>query len=167
VRIGAPIDAADEAVAEIARPLIAAAQARDIAALLDARPALALRLGADGVHLDGAGLDAEALVKLYRATRNALGEDAILGALCPPERHAAMEIAELDAAYVGFAGPDLDALIAWWGEMMTTPCVAFGSFTPETAAALARSGADFLAPGAEIWRESSALAALGAAIRAG
>jgi thiamine-phosphate pyrophosphorylase len=165
--IAAPEGAGDAAVADLARPLIAAAQSRDIAALLGGRPALAKALGADGVHLDGAGMSSDALLRLYREARKTLPEDAILGALCPPERHAAMELAEAGADYVGFAGPAATELIAWWGEMMTTPCIAFGRFDAGTARELAKAGADFLAPDPAAWTTPDLLPALAAAIRAG
>ncbi len=35
--------------------------------------------------------------------------------------------------------------------MMTVPCVAFGRFDPAAATALARDGADFIAPEPEVW----------------
>ena len=164
--IAAPAEAKDAAVAEIAKPLIAAAQSRDIAALLSGRAELARELGADGIHLDGTAMEADALLRTFRWARKTLGDDAIVGALCPPERHAAMEIAEADAAYVGFAGPEIPELIGWWGEMMTTPCIAFGSFTPESAGALAKSGADFIAPDPAIWQDPDALRRLAAALNA-
>jgi thiamine monophosphate synthase len=54
--------------------------------------------------------------------------------------------------------------------MMTVPCIAFGRIEPATAAALARDGADFIAPEPDAWSgvdPSTALAALQTAIRAG
>jgi thiamine-phosphate pyrophosphorylase len=170
--IAAPADATDEAVRTIADPLIRGAQEKDVAALLAGRAALAKSLGADGVHLDLRAANAGDALRAYRDARKTLAEDAIVGALCPPERHLAMEVAEAGADYVGFdiAAPEAVAAIAWWGEMMTVPCVAFGPVTPETAAALAASGADFIAPEPELWSgvdPAGTLAALQAAIRAG
>jgi thiamine-phosphate pyrophosphorylase len=157
-------------VKAIAEPLVRAAQSRDVAALLSGRAALAKALGADGVHLDlrNAG-DA---MRLYRDARKLLAEDAIVGAACPPERHLAMEVAEAGADYVGFdlAAPEAAATIAWWGEMMTVPCIAFGAIDAATARALAKNGADFIAPEPALWSRvdpANELAALGAAIRAG
>lgn len=168
--IAAPHDARDEDVRAIAEPLIRAAQARDAAALLSGRAALAKTLGADGVHLDlRSTSDA---MRLYREARKVLAEDAIVGAACPPERHLAMEVGEAGADYVGFdlAAPEAAATIAWWGEMMTVPCIAFGSIDATMARELAKSGADFIAPEPELWSRvdpAGELEALGAAIRAG
>jgi thiamine-phosphate pyrophosphorylase len=170
--IDALADASDAAVADIARPLNEIAQARGIATLLPARPALAKSLGVDGVHLDLRHQDEATALHSFREARKAIGPDAILGALCGAERHIAMEVAELDADYVGFA---LDAsetleLLAWWGEIMTTPCVAFGAVAPEQARALAAAGADFIALPAGLWNTpdpASDLAQLQAAIGPG
>jgi thiamine-phosphate pyrophosphorylase len=164
--IDAPLDAGDEAVGEIARPVNDLAQSRGVATLLPARAPLAQRLRVDGVHLDLRSLDESAALRTYRDVRKTLGPDAIVGALCAPERHMAMEIAELDADYVGFAD-DAD-LIAWWAEMMNIPCIAFGVSGPDEARALAASGADFIAPSAAIWSQAdpaSGIALLGNALR--
>ena len=170
--IASAVGDSDADLAKIAQPLIRAAQARDIAALLAGRPALAKELGADGVHLDLRGASPAEGQRACRDARKASADDAIVGAICPPERHLALEIAEDGADYVGFdfAAPDAAEVIAWWGEMMTVPCVAFGRIDPTAAAALARSRADFIAPEPVVWISvdpASDLAALQAAIRAG
>jgi thiamine-phosphate pyrophosphorylase len=174
--ITAPADARDEDVRAIAEPLIRAAQARDVAALLSGRAGLAKTLGADGVHLDLRAVSPGDAMRAYRDTRKTLAEDAIVGALCPPERHLAMELGEAGADYVGFdlAAPEAAETLAWWGEMMTVPCIAFGAIDPALAAELARTGADFIAPEPDAWSRvdaasgsGGALAALQAAIGAG
>jgi len=170
--IAAPIQADNDAVAEIARPLIRVAQMRDVAALVPDRATLAKNLGADGVQVDLRSLSTAEAVRAYRNARKELAGDAIVGAFCPPERHLAMEVAEAGADYVGFdlATSDAVEVIAWWGEMMTVPCVAFGRMDSTRAGALARSGADFVAPEPELWSgvdPAGDLAALQAAIRTG
>jgi thiamine-phosphate pyrophosphorylase len=170
--IAVPVDARDEDIGAIAQPLIRAAQSLDVAALLFGRPPLAKTLGADGVHLDLRASSIDDAMRVYRYARKTLAEDAIVGIACPPERHLALEVAEAGADYVGFdlGAPDAAETIGWWGEMMTVPCIAFGQFDPATATALARNGADFIAPEPEVWNRvdpASDLAALQAAIRSG
>jgi thiamine-phosphate pyrophosphorylase len=170
--IDAPQDAADNALTEIARALNQIAQACGVATLLPGRAALAQRLGTDGVHLDLRALDEAAALRTYRDARKALGADAIVGALCPAGRHLAMEVAELDADYVGFGldAAETPELIAWWAEMMNTPCVAFGVTEPEQARVLAGDGADFIAVSAALWTSpdpARQLEQLQAAIRSG
>lgn len=170
--IDAPQDVADNAVAEAARPLNEIAQARGVATLLPARATLAQKIRSDGVHLDLRTLDDASALRTYRDTRKTLGADAIVGALCPAGRHMAMEIAELDADYVGFGldAAETPELIAWWAEMMNTPCVAFGAVEPEQARRLAGSGADFIAVSPTLWGASDPagqLEQLQVAIRSG
>ena len=42
-------------------------------------------------------------------------------------------------------------LTAWWGEIMTVPCVGTGCATARDAARLAAAGADFIALGTVAW----------------
>jgi thiamine-phosphate pyrophosphorylase len=170
--IAAPAELRDDDLAALARPLIRVAQMRDAAALLAGRPALAKTLGADGIHLDLRTLSAVDALRAYRDARKALGDEAIVGTGCPPERHLAMEVAEAGADYVGFdfAAAETLEVIAWWGEIMTVPCVAFGRVDAAAAEALSRNGADFVAPEPELWSRvdpAGELATLQAAIRAG
>ena len=155
--IDAPDTADEQALEALARPLLPLAQSRNVAVLLANRAALARRLGADGVHLDARKMELDAALRAYHEARRIVGEDGIVGAVCPPERHTAMELAEAGANYVGFdcAGPEGADLIAWWAEMMTTPCIAFGSFGATEARALADSGTDFLAPEAAAWTDDN------------
>jgi thiamine-phosphate pyrophosphorylase len=42
-------------------------------------------------------------------------------------------------------------ILSIWQEVMSTPCVAIGGITVETAAALAAAGADFIAVSSGVW----------------
>jgi thiamine-phosphate pyrophosphorylase len=156
--IDAPSDAHDDAIAEVARPLNEMAQSRGIATLLPGRASLAQHLRVDGVHLDLSALDENTAMRIYRDARKALGPDAIVGALCAAGRHMALELAELDADYVGFAvdAAETPDLIAWWAEVMNAPCVAFGAADLEQAQASAASGADFIALSPALWNSPNA-----------
>jgi thiamine-phosphate pyrophosphorylase len=164
VLIASPEGAGDEALSAIAKPLIEVVQQRDAAALIGGRPELAKQLQADGVHLDLRDQEPNDGLRLYRHIRKTLGDDAIVGALCPAERHAAMELAEAGAEYVGFdaAAPEARETIAWWGEMMTVPCIAFNTTDIGMARVLAASGADFIAPDRTLWNGDDPIGAIGA-----
>lgn len=144
------------------RPL---AQERGIAFLLQDQAALAAETGCDGVHLGDPAA--------YGATRQRLGEDAIVGVGCGTSRHEAMTAAEKHADYVAFGAPepalrkaDLE-LLSWWQDLMTVPCVAFGADSPEESAAFAAAGADFVAVSAAVWvNPESAPAGLSACAQA-
>ena len=146
----------DEGFARKGAPLIAAAQAQDIAVLLEDRPALIPASGADGLHLT-LGEKQKSPVK---ELRRRFGDDVILGAGCGHSRHLAMTAGEEGADYIGFGslpegGDDGEVadpeIIAWWEAVMTPPQVAFGARTLEGARTLAAAGPDFLAVEPALW----------------
>ena len=134
------------------------AQAEGVAVLARDRIELVKQLGLDGVHLS---MSEHGGADVARA-RAALGRDSIVGASAGLSRHLAMTLAELGADYVGIetaaetggeADPAARALelagqlefVGWWAEVIEVPGVAFGAKSPETAATLAATGADFIA----------------------
>ncbi len=154
-------DMTDEAARRAAEALCPAVQGREAAFVIEGRPDLAEASGADGVHVSyQRGAVAEA--------RLVIGPEAIVGIACGTSRHHAIHAGEAGADYVAFEGPDaeLEEVLAWWQEIMSLPCVAFGGVTLDRAAELARAGADFLALGEAVWAHpegpAAALAALAA-----
>jgi thiamine-phosphate pyrophosphorylase len=138
--------------AATAKHMVGLAQARGVAALIEADAGLARALEADGVHLSWS----DDLGAAYAATRNGLGPGFIVGADAGLSRHDAMTLAEAGADYVGYGIPphvtDRETararrhdLIAWWAEVFEVPVVAFDVETAEDARHLARAGADFIA----------------------
>lgn len=145
----------EDATRRVADAILEEVQSRDIAVIVNDSVALALELGADGVHL---GL-ADGTVSAARA---ALGPDAIIGATCKSSRHMAMEAGELGADYVAFgsfyptttkddATPAGVEVLQFWQEAMTLPCVAIGGITPANAEPIVRAGADFVAVSGGVW----------------
>ncbi len=138
----------------VLRPL---AQARGVAVVLEDEAALAAALGCDGVHLSDPAA--------YKAARQALGPDAIIGVACGDSRHDAMVAGENGADYVAFGalGPPQAAdadLVAWWQAATTVPCVALGAESAEAAGTLARAGVDFLVLGPDLWGPETWAAAI-------
>lgn len=136
---------------KLAAQLIGQAQKSNVAVLTEGDPALALRLGCDGVHLPWS----TDLAEQFKDARRTLGPEAIVGASAGKSRHDAMVLAESGADYVGFGVPvtvkdkvggraKRDALAAWCAELFETPCVAFDVETSEEAAALAAAGVGFI-----------------------
>jgi thiamine-phosphate pyrophosphorylase len=134
------------------RPIV---QAHGAAFILNDRPDLAARLGADGVHIGQE--DAS-----YAEARAAMGRERIVGVTCHNVRHFAIEAAEAGADYVAFgaffptATKDAQTraepeIIQWWSEMMVVPCVAIGGITVENCNALIEAGADFLSVASGVW----------------
>jgi thiamine-phosphate pyrophosphorylase len=143
------------------------AQARDVAVILNDDPALAAKLGCDGVHV---GQEDATLAE----ARRLVGADRIVGVTCHDSLHLAMEAAEGGADYVAFGAffptqtkdaktrAELDLLRGWQADMVV-PCVAIGGITVETAREIAAAGADFVAVSAGVWSHGEGPAAAVAA----
>jgi thiamine-phosphate pyrophosphorylase len=141
----------------VVAPVLRAAITADCALLIENDGRLAARLGADGVHVNGAGADLVAAVESLKPER-------IVGAGCLRTRDEAMTAGELGADYVMFGEPcrgapamelrSLAERVGWWAEIFETPCVAYAD-TIAAAGALAEAGADFVALGEAIWRRPS------------
>jgi len=148
---------AEGAAKAIVAPLVKAAVAANCALILERDARLAARLGADGVHVTGAG---EALEEAL----DSLKPERIVGAGGLRMRDEAMTAGERGADYVMFGEPRggapamaLELLVervGWWSEIFETPCVAYAE-SIEAARRLAAAGADFVALDAAIWNAAS------------
>jgi thiamine-phosphate pyrophosphorylase len=145
----------DDDILRAGEILMAVTQAAGAAFILNDRPDLAARLGADGVHIGQE--DAS-----YVEARAAMGPNRIVGVTYHNMRHLAIEAAEVGADYVAFGAffptatkePKTRAdveLIQWWAEVMVVPCVAIGGITVENCPPLIAAGADFLAVASGVW----------------
>jgi thiamine-phosphate pyrophosphorylase len=164
LRLKPASDAQTEKFAAALKPIVQGAGA---AFILNDRPDLAARAGADGVHIGQE--DAT-----YSQARAAMGGERIVGVSCHNSRDLAYAAAEAGADYVAFgafyptatkevkfaADPEL---LEIWQQTMQTPCVAIGGVTVQNAPPLVRAGADFLAVSAGVWSHCEGPAA---AIRA-
>jgi len=145
----------DDEILRAGDVLMPVTQRAGAAFIMNDRPDLALKLGADGVHVgqeDASYGDARAL----------LGSERIVGVTCHNSRHLAIEAAEAGADYVAFGAffptttkePKTRAepeIVEWWSSVMLIPCVAIGGITVDNAKALIDAGADFLAVSAGVW----------------
>jgi thiamine-phosphate pyrophosphorylase len=143
-----------------AKAIAGAVQQRDIALLLDGRPEIAGRIGADGAHISG--------IEAFVAALATLKPDRIAGAGGLRSRHDAMLAAENAADYVMFGDPDrrghrppFDAIeerVQWWADLLEVPCVGYAASADEVRP-LAQAGADFVALGDWIWTHPQGAAA--------
>ena len=145
----------DASLLKTAKALAPVCQDRDVAFIVNDRPDIAIKAGADGVHVGQE--DAP-----YDEARRIMGPNRIVGVTCHNSRHLAMVAAEKGADYVAFgamfptaskevkhaAGPDL---ITWWAEMFEVPCVAIGGITVENCKPVIEAGADFIAVMSGVW----------------
>ena len=160
----------DAATRRVAKAVLRDTQDRGVAVVINDSPALALELGADGVHV---GADDPTVAE----TRKLLGADAIIGATCKSSRHLAMEAGEAGADYVAFGAfhptetkaettPADPEILTIWQEMTELPCVAIGGITVDNAPPLIAAGADFLAVSGGVWAHPEGAAAAVAAFNA-
>jgi thiamine-phosphate pyrophosphorylase len=130
------------------------------ALLLDGRPDLVARAGADGAHLAG--------IEAFNAALSSLKPERIAGCGALATRHDAMTAAEAGADYVMFGEPDarghrpsFEAIVErveWWAEVFEVPCVGYATHLDEIAP-LAAAGADFVAVGRFIFDDPRGTAA--------
>ena len=145
-------DDGERSLIERTKHIAAVVQPRDIALVIDNRPDIVARAGADGAHLTGVANLAAALALLK--------PERIAGAGGLRSRHDAMLAGEAGADYVMFGEPDrhgrrtsfeeLQERLTWWAELFEIPCVAYAAGKDEMTP-LVRTGADFIALGDWIW----------------
>ena len=145
-------DADERTLVNRAKQIATVVQRRDTALLIDGRPELVGRAGADGAHLTG--------IEALAAALPALKPERIAGAGGLRSRHDAMLAGESGADYVMFgevgAGgktPPFQAVeerVKWWADLVEVACVGYASNAGEVAA-LAQAGADFVALGDWLW----------------
>ncbi|MBY0254993.1 thiamine phosphate synthase [Methylobacterium radiotolerans] len=114
--------------------------------------AVAIRGGADGIHVDKP--------RDLKDLRGRLREGRILGAGGLETKHGAMEAGEAGIDYLMFGGlyPDgvapeaetVRARAAWWAEIFETPCIAVAAAADEIAP-LAATGAEFVGLESGLW----------------
>jgi thiamine-phosphate pyrophosphorylase len=161
-------EADDPTIVEEVKRIAPPVQGAGAALLLDGRPELAARTGADGAHLSGP----DAL----KAALPLLKPERIAGAGRLHSRHDAMVAGEAGADYVMFGEPDASGhrpsvgavidRVTWWAEIFEIPCVAYAARLDDIEA-LAVAGADFIAVGEALFADPRGIrtAAVDAAAR--
>ena len=131
-----------------AEALVPVIQQAGAAALIEGDTRVAGRAKADGIHIAG-GIDAmvEAMEKH--------SPKMIVGGGNAKDRHVALGIGDLAPDYIFFGkiGGDIKpeahsknlALAEWWASMVEVPCVVMGGTDPQSALAVAETGAEFVA----------------------
>lgn len=109
--------------ADLVGRLVQVGQAAGAAVLVEDDAQLALRTGADGVHVTSGG------TKAIREAVSMLKPDGIVGVGNVRTRHDAMSFGELDVDYVMFGplsgarDPEAIALAQWWAQTFEVPAV--------------------------------------------
>ncbi|MCB5203881.1 thiamine phosphate synthase [Neorhizobium sp. T786] len=134
-----------QSLAEEVMPIIQNAGA---AAIVAGDSRIAGRAKADGLHMVGARADLQEAIEKFTPKM-------IVGAGGIAERHTALEVGELQPDYIFFGKLDGDikpephpknlALGEWWASMVEIPCIVMGGNDVSSVAAVAESGAEFVA----------------------
>ena len=150
----------DRSRINLAKAVAPIVQGKGAALMLAGYPELVARSGADGAHVTGLEAVGPALEILR-------GQERMCGVGGLPARHDAMEAAELGTDYVMFGEPRADGSVPplsgvieraqWWAELFHVPCVAYAPSLDEVAA-LAATGAEFVALGDYVFRAEIGIA---------
>ncbi|MGL4974368.1 MAG: thiamine phosphate synthase [Bosea sp. (in: a-proteobacteria)] len=142
-----PAPADERSLINLIKELAPLVQAKGAALVAETEPSIAVRGGADGVHMPGNP-------DQIASARTTLKGERILGAGSLRARHDAMEAGEAGVDYVMFGEqredgtwPPLSAMVeraGWWAELFETPCVVCAPDL-DSVAALAETGAEFVA----------------------
>jgi thiamine-phosphate pyrophosphorylase len=144
---------------KIVRRLAPLVQDSGAALLLPDDAQLAVRAGADGVHVTAPGEKLEAALESLKPER-------IVGIGCLADKDQAMSAGEQNVDYLMFGDLDPGGEAAesvlerasWWAEIFNLPCIAV-AHDLSNIETLAKSGAEFIALGAGIFAEPGGPAA--------
>lgn len=148
--------AEDSVIIQAASVIIPICHQYGVNVLMNDRPDLAAKCGADGAHIGQDDMD-------YYSSRELLGGDAIIGITCHNSRELAFKAAQAGADYVAFGAffdtstkaPKFRAeleILEWWHQAVEVPCVAIGGITVDNASLVIESGADFIAVSSGVWK---------------
>ena len=153
----------NSALVQAGKPITAVCHAAGVEVIINDRPDLVAKIGADGAHIGQEDMD-------YFSSREVLGGDAILGVTCHNSKELAFAAAKAGADYVAFGAffetqtkdPKTRAeleILSWWHEAVEIPSVAIGGITVNNAKAVIAAGADFIAVSSGVWNHPDGPAA--------
>ncbi|QDC01091.1 thiamine phosphate synthase [Mesorhizobium sp. 8] len=144
-------DAAFQALAE---KVIPAAQAAGAAVIVEGDTRIAGRVRADGIHIESGKADLAEAVERFQ-------DKMAVGTGGAKTRDEALELGEERPDYIFFGrfGYDTQAephprnlnLGRWWAEMIEIPCIVMAGSDLASAAAVAETGAEFVALSAAVY----------------
>ncbi|NRB29099.1 MAG: thiamine phosphate synthase [Rhizobiaceae bacterium] len=156
--IFSPNQLEEEAFQEAVEALVTTTQDCGVAAVIADQSRIAGRVGADGLQL---GQDPAAL----EAAIDKFSPRLMVGAANVKTRHNALTLGELHPDYLMFGKPGGDIrpephpknldLGQWWSQMVEIPCIVMGGSDPQSALAVAETGAEFVALGNAIFAPDS------------
>ena len=149
----------DELIITAAQKLIPICAKHNIKFIVNDSAELALKCGADGVHV---GIDDGGVVK----AREILGAGKIIGASCYNSLELAEKAANEGADYISFGAfyptktkvarskAEIETVLKWKSQSKI-PCSAIGGITPENANPIIAAGADYICVVSSVWDEEN------------
>lgn len=149
-------DMDDDAFQRHAETIIPAAQEHGAAVMIAGDARVAMRAGADGLHIEAPKRELADIIDKHRAK-------LMIGAGGASTRDDALELGETRPDYIFFGrfGYDMKPephprnlkLGEWWAQMIQVPCIVAAGSTVETAAQVATTGVDFVALSSAVFAE--------------
>lgn len=162
-------DLDDRSFQDLAAATVPVVQDRGAAALICGEERVAVRTGADGLHIEG---PAQALREAVERHVPKL----IVGGGNAKDRHSALDIGEARPDYIFFGKLEGDikpephpknlALGEWWAQMIEIPCVVMGGQDAGGVLAVAETGAEFVALRSAVFADPAQAAQVVAGINA-
>ena len=145
----------DQEIIDAGKILKTLCKNHNVTLIINDRPDLAHKIGADGVHIG----EEDSSIENARAI---LGKNSIIGVSCYNSKHQAMIAAEKGADYVAFGAfydsktkvPKYKAdlkLISDWSYISEVASVAIGGINADNCTNIVRAGADYVAVIDSIW----------------
>jgi len=149
-------DMDDDVFQRHAEAIVPAAQEAGVAVMIAGEARIAMRVGADGIHVEGNKRALGEIVEKHQAK-------LMVGAGGATTRDDALELGETRPDYIFFGrfGYDLKPephprnlkLGQWWAEMVALPCIVLGGSELSSVVEVAHTGADFVALSAAVFAE--------------
>ncbi|MCE3254834.1 MAG: thiamine-phosphate diphosphorylase [Rickettsiaceae bacterium] len=154
-------DYQDDDAIKIGKELLEICRKNQTPFILNDRLDLALKIGADGVHIGSEDGDLEFI-------KNNAPKNFIVGVSCYDSRELALNAAKNGVDYVSFGtffpsktknsiGKPNPEILSWCKKTLNIKSVAIGGITPENSPKLVEAGADFLAVISYIWENQAGI----------
>lgn len=138
----------DDAFQKLAEAVVPEAQSQGVAVMIADDARVAMRTGADGLHVEAPKAEIEDIITRHQAK-------LMIGAGGATTRDDALGLGELRPDYLFFGRFGYDQkpephprnlkLGEWWSQMVALPCIVMAGSDPAGIADVAATGADFVA----------------------
>jgi len=140
---------------KISRKIKKIVKRNNVKFLINDKPLIAKRVGADGCHIGQKDMD-------FENSRNILGKNKIIGVTCHNSKKLALKAKKCGANYVAF-GPFFKSstkksalkanltILRWAKKKINMPTVAIGGINSSNYKKVLSNGADFIACSSYIW----------------